>query len=87
MIVKDLHIFFDGQVAVFVLVRLGEGLPQLVLPPSVVALLEHQAHGGPVQGHPDNESPFPLSQTSSKTAARKFSEKFSVPAVTLQKKC
>ena len=51
MVLEDLNVLLDGQVAVLVEVGLGEGLPELVLPPAVEALPQHEAHGGPVERH------------------------------------
>ena len=51
MIVKDSDVLLDGEVPVAVLVRLVEGLQQLVVFPAVVALLQHQAHGRAVNRH------------------------------------
>ena len=45
MAVEDPNVLLDVQVSVLVLVRVGEGLPKLVLSPPDVSLLEHETHG------------------------------------------
>ena len=51
MIFEDLDVLINGEVSVLVEIGVGERLPELVLPPPVEALPQHEAHGGPVQRH------------------------------------